>query len=157
MLSGRFGDTSGRPYIEGRVLIPRLGLWADLSFVVDTGADMTLLMPSDAIALGVDFRSLVGSQFIVGIGGTTHSYAERAVLVFADRRLLYVYDISVHFVAPSHQLADVPSLVGRDIIDRWRMTYEPSRQVLRFEVRSADVIAPIDSMYHRIAPSVQRD
>jgi hypothetical protein len=39
MLSGRFDGISGRPYIDGRLSIPRLNLAADVSFLIDTGAD----------------------------------------------------------------------------------------------------------------------
>ena len=39
MLKGRFGDTSGRPYIEGHILLPRLKKRGNVSFVFDTGAD----------------------------------------------------------------------------------------------------------------------
>lgn len=40
MLRGRFGDTSGRPYLEGRLFLPRLKLQGDISFIVDTGAEL---------------------------------------------------------------------------------------------------------------------
>jgi hypothetical protein len=36
MIEGRFGDTSGRPYIEGRLSLPRLGVVGDISFIFDT-------------------------------------------------------------------------------------------------------------------------
>ena len=32
MLHGRFGESSGRPYIPARVFIPRLGLAGNVSF-----------------------------------------------------------------------------------------------------------------------------
>lgn len=47
MLRGRFGHASKRPYIQGRLFIPRLDIWSDISFLVDTGADKTtLLLPT---------------------------------------------------------------------------------------------------------------
>jgi hypothetical protein len=46
-IAGRFGDTTGRPYLEGRLVLPRLGKRGDFSFLVDTGADYTYLMPGD--------------------------------------------------------------------------------------------------------------
>ena len=53
MLQGRFGDTSGRPYMEGHVLLPRLGWRGYVSFIFDTGADTSLLMPLDARRMGI--------------------------------------------------------------------------------------------------------
>jgi hypothetical protein len=31
MITGRFGDTSGRPFVEGRLFLPRLGISGDVS------------------------------------------------------------------------------------------------------------------------------
>ena len=46
MIQGRFGNTTGRPYVNGRLLLPRLRLSTNLS---DTGADVSVLMPVDGI------------------------------------------------------------------------------------------------------------
>ena len=43
MLRGRFGDTSMRPYLEGRIFLPTIGIDGEASFLVDTGADKTTL------------------------------------------------------------------------------------------------------------------
>ncbi len=45
MLIGRFGHTSGRPYFEARVVLPHLNVAGNVSFLLDTGADKSLLMP----------------------------------------------------------------------------------------------------------------
>ena len=58
MLRGRFGDSTGRPYIEGRLIIPRLNIKSDMSFLVDTGADRSLLMPGDGRRLAIDYSKL---------------------------------------------------------------------------------------------------
>ena len=33
----------------------------------------------------------------------------------------------------------LPSLLGRDVIDRWRMVYDPQTPLLEFSIRSADL------------------
>ena len=92
MLRGRFGDSSGRPYLEGRLVIPRLEMRRDVSFIVDTGADSTLLMPLDGQGMGVDYSRLEESTTSVGIGGATENFLEPALLAFSEgRRSLYVY------------------------------------------------------------------
>ena len=58
MLRGRFEDTTGAPYIEGRLILTRLSLSVDISFLVDTGADMTVLCPSDAAKITLDYDLL---------------------------------------------------------------------------------------------------
>ena len=58
MLVGRFGNTSGAAFIEAYISLPDLALAGPVSFLVDTGADQTMLMPVDATRLGVDHAQL---------------------------------------------------------------------------------------------------
>jgi hypothetical protein len=144
MLTGRFGDTSGRPYIEGRLIFPRLNIRGDVSFCVDTGADRSLLHPGDGERMGVDYTKLIGETESVGVGGICHNFVEPALLVFVEpKRLLYVYIMDLAISPPSPDIMDLPSLLGRDVLDRWRMTYHPARTRLTFQVVSADVTVPI--------------
>jgi translation initiation factor 2B subunit (eIF-2B alpha/beta/delta family) len=77
MLIGRFGDTTGRPYLEGRLVFPRLNLQHNVSFLVDTGADRTVIMPADAVTLGIDYSALTGNEAVGGIGGTLNMFLSR--------------------------------------------------------------------------------
>jgi hypothetical protein len=137
---GRYGDTSGRPYLEGRLILPRLGIRGDISFLVDTGADASLLSPLDAQRLGVDFSKLEGDGETWGISGVSHNFIEEAVLVFAEPgTALYIYYIDLDIAVPDPNTPpDLPSLLGRDIIDHWRMTYSPIKKNLAFKVLEAD-------------------
>lgn len=146
MLAGRFGNTSGRPYIEGRLYFPRLKIQSDISFIVDTGADHSLLMPLDGRRMNLEYNNLGGNKETVGIGGLTNNYIEPAMVVFTDPGLqLYVYNIDLTIASHDDGIRDIPSLLGRDILDRWRMTYDPSQKNLTFEVVSADITIPITS------------
>lgn len=139
MLRGRFGDTTGRPYLEGRLILPRLNVQGDISFLVDTGADRTVLMPVDAVRLGIDYRQLRGSHVTVGLGGMAHMFVEADAAVFLEGAAtlhLYFVDIAIPSFTP--EIADLPSLLGRDVLDRWRMHYNPTAGTLSFKVLSAD-------------------
>lgn len=139
MLRGRFGDTSGRPYLVGRLILPRLGLQGDISFLVDTGADKSVLMPIDALRLGVDYTSLSGSAASVGIGGYARMFEEEAAAVFLEgTRTLHMYFIQVGVPSYTPEIEDVPSLLGRDVLDHWRMHYNPASGTLTFKVNAAD-------------------
>ena len=85
MLQGRFGDTSGRPYMSGRVIVPRLNVAGNVSFIFDTGADFTLLMPADAAIMNIDFNALKSPSSSFGIGGPAITYVEPANIVFVNR------------------------------------------------------------------------
>lgn len=84
MLKGRYEDSTGRPHLEGRLALPRLKISGDISFLIDTGADKTVLMPMDARRLKVDYKKLGGTAQSLGIGGISKAFVESALLTFAD-------------------------------------------------------------------------
>ena len=145
MLHGRFGESSGRPYVSARVFIPRLGLAGNVSFIFDTGADSSVLMPADAITLGVDYDLLSDPSESSGIGGSASMYPEHAHLTFANANgdRLYSYDIPLLICDPTPDAMGMPSLLGRDVIDRWRVTYDKSLAELTAEVVSSDAEFPV--------------
>lgn len=111
MLRGRFGNTSGRPYLEGRLILPRIDAQGDVSFLVDTGADKTVMMPADARRLGIDYRSLTGSQYTVGVSGLARTSIEPGAVVFDEgSRSLHVYYIDV--VIPQRHPGDRATAVA---------------------------------------------
>ena len=144
MLHGRFGESSGRPYVSARVFIPKLGLAGNVSFIFDTGADSSVLMPADALTIGVDYSLLSNPFESFGIGGSAPTYVERARVAFADSNahLIYGYDIELLIHHPTDNAMRVPSLLGRNIIDRWRVTYDKSVAELVAEVVSSDAEFP---------------
>src|SRR5258708_2234518 len=114
MLYGRYGGTSHAPYMEAQIVIPRLGIKGGISFLLDTGADSSVLMPADAFKLNIPFDKLIGDQEVVGVGGLVHCYEERAILVFADsKETLYAYDLSIGIMQDDPLLQGLPSLLGR--------------------------------------------
>ena len=144
MLHGRFGDTTGRPYIEGRVVIPRLGIRGVISFLVDTGADMTVLMPLDGERLDIDYSLLINPVGTVGVGGLGTDYLEPAMVVFTDPGVsLHAYNIELHISAPSPDIANIPSLLGRNILDNREITYNKLANMLVADVLASDIAIPL--------------
>ena len=141
MIRGRFGDTTGRPYLEARVEV--LDRHVDVSFIVDTGADATLLSPGDAERLGLD-PGLFGPRdlSIGGLGkGSAKCARTSALITFTDDEYVWVYTIALAIGFRDDLDLRLPSLLGRDILDRWRMTYDPAHPetpTLEFEARTAD-------------------
>ena len=140
MLRGRFGNTSGQPYIPARVYIPRLGLLGNISFLLDTGAESTVLMPADAQTLGVDYDVLGNPAASVGIGGTVDVFQEPARLAFAENGgFMYGYEVNLLiYPGPDSESMTFPSLLGRNVIDRWRVIYDRSTSELAARVVSFD-------------------
>lgn len=133
---GRFG----RPYVRCRLSMPRLGVSGRIIFLADTGADSTYLHPGDGVELGVPFGLLQGRSTTRGIGGTASYSPEPAVLVFTDEAAGqdYGYRININAAKPDAVSDRIPSLLGRDVIRRWRMDYDPTEGRLEFTVRDAD-------------------
>jgi hypothetical protein len=132
MIRGRFGDTSGAPYVEAHVSFTRLAVRGLVSFLVDTGADGTVFMPADSIKMGIDFANLVDPTISEGIGGQSEGFNERAVLTFSDRRFIYSYVLKVEIPKPTRHNQRFPSLLGRDILDCWRFVMDSSRDRVTF-------------------------
>ena len=145
MLEGRFGDTSGRPYVEGRVYFPRFDLDGDVSCLVDTGADASLLNPGDVVRIGVSIDLLEGNAESVGLGGAIQCFVEPVWVIFTSSDgTIHIYRSHMEIAPVQPDTLDLPSLLGRDILDRWRMVYDPEMGLLEFEVRSADLTIDAD-------------
>ena len=140
MVRGTF-DAKGRPYVWAQVLLAGLD-WGNVSFLFDTGADHTVLMPKDAAVLGVDYALLPDPEPTLGVGGMAKTSWEDAHIVFVDSDVgaVYVYDMPVRILLPSGGPSEMrlPSLLGRDIINRWRVVYDHSAPVLSAEVLTSD-------------------
>jgi hypothetical protein len=139
MLEGRFGNTSGAPYVEARVLFPRPALRGLVSFLVDTGADGTVLMPADSKKLGIDFSSLGNPTTSEGIGGAAPGFNETVALSFSDMRYIYSYILKLEISVPTKHNNRFPSLLGRDILKQWRFVMDTDHKQLTFTPRTWDL------------------
>jgi hypothetical protein len=100
-------------------------------------------MPIDSLRLGVDFSGLLNETTGVGVGGQTPIFEEAALLAFLDPpHSIHVYEFGLKIVADSPKIRDLPSLLGRDILHRWRMDYHPSEKVLDLHILTADRVLP---------------
>lgn len=145
MIRGEFGS-AGQPVVEGYLTLPRFGIGRNITFLVDTGAYATCLHPRDGTLTAIPFDQLENPVTSDGVGGPATYFRERAVLEFVDgdAREIRGCEVDVLIAKPSadpmHSINRLPSLLGRDIIDRWRMVYDRTEGVLEFTVRSADVV-----------------
>jgi predicted aspartyl protease len=139
MLTGRFGNTTGSPYLEARIFFPRLGVRGLVSFLVDTGADVTVLMPTDTQKLGIDFGSLQNPVTSDGIGGPASGFNEHALLSFSDGTYVYSYLLQIEVAGPTGHNQRFPSLLGRDLLNLWRFVMDRSKNKITFTPRKWDM------------------
>ena len=145
MILGIFGPT-GQPFIEGYLTLPRFDITRTITFLVDTGADATCIHPRDGRPAGIPFDQLRDDIVSRGVGGQATYFREPAILEFVDgeARTIHGCEVTVNIAKPGERATDaintIYSLLGRDIIDRWRMVYDRSEGILEFTVRSADAV-----------------
>ena len=157
MLRGRWGGSTGRPYFEAILYIPSQDISAELSFLLDTGADTSYLMPGDAKEIGLDRSILSDGYFAKGIGGEMKSYRLPALLVFEDDENVYVYEVDLGVAAEADGLIDTPSLLGRDVINQWDLRYNRSASVIAADPQHASVRMPLPRRSGPRPRSLERD
>lgn len=124
--------------MQGRLFIPAFGVARVVWFLVDTGADFTSLHPRDSDALAIKFGSLGDPIQLAGIGGAQTYYLADSILTFDEGVRLRNYRLSLRIALPGQHNRLLPSLLGRDLLQHWRMVYDPTGQRLEFTVRRSD-------------------
>ena len=141
MIKGSFDLSTRRPYLQGLLLFPNLHLRGRVDFLVDTGSDCTILHPADAALIGVEYKNLKGAVPAKGTTGISSNYQESGLLLFLEENgRIPVYRVRILIAPRTEDNYDLPSLLGRDVLDKWRMLYDPNRNRLEFIVIRADAI-----------------
>ena len=142
MLRREFAVGTGRPEIDAKLWIPRFNLRTTISFCVDTGSGYTMLMVRDAFRIGIDYSELADETDLATVGGATSVFLEpvEISLTDLDMRTGYAYRVMLAIASPSPETARLPSLLGRDVINRWRIDYHPTAGQLLCDVITADEV-----------------
>ena len=101
-------------------------------------------MPLDAKRLKVDCTKLTVTDDSIGVGGKSIDFVTPAVLIIPDdQTTAHAYQLNLRIPQDKPDLQTVPSLLGRDVINRWRMIYHPSNNELTAQIISSDRQYPI--------------
>jgi hypothetical protein len=138
MILGRFEKVSDRPVVDCHLTIKSLNIDGVIPFLIDTGADTSLLMPIDSKPLKVPFEKLTNKRIAYGLGGPATVYLIPAVIIVSDKAKAYGYRIPLDIAEPNDDLEGMPSLLGRDIIKHWHMTLDFPERKLHFDVQMCD-------------------
>ncbi|CEG13696.1 conserved hypothetical protein [groundwater metagenome] len=130
------------PCVNSRVIIPDIGE-KDIKFLVDTGAERTVICEGDSVEIGVDYEKLERAERdLGGIGGKVETYTIEAILKiepdFVDKRKILVIRNKIPKYLPDEEkkrlknlYRRIPSLLGRDIISLFGLfIHEKTESVL---------------------------
>jgi hypothetical protein len=125
---------NGRPYVVALLLIHDLGVDGLVPLLVDTGSGTTILHAADATNLGVPFGQLSCPGSARGIGGSRQYYREKSTVVLGSDESAQAFDVTIGIAQPENTRItdDLPSLLGRDVLNQLRMEYDHRAQELRF-------------------------
>ena len=134
-IHGRYvqvGERPAAPRIAVFVSVGAMRQAVEVDFLVDTGADRTTLMPRDINALGLDLRSdAFDRSQTTGVGGSVQTRQAPAVLYFVDdeapdglRRVNLTIDLLM--TEDAHAAMRLPSLLGRDFLNRCACLFDPA-------------------------------
>jgi hypothetical protein len=128
--------------IQARVTIPSINAGAFVDFILDTGADCTTIMPADGRRMRVDYTRLLKEDHSIGTAGATLDFLCDGIVTFSEIGVVeYEYDVELRLIKPDPNVLELlmpPSLLGRDILNKWRTSFDPQNRIITAEVLSAD-------------------
>ena len=143
MIRGYFRSVGSvrRPYVDGLIDVPAFDITGmEIRFVVDTGADRTLVGHRYALHMvrlyDADLTRLPMGPSSRGIGGVATTRVVRAVLAFEG----FSTDIELPMLEPTDgQPIGIPSLLGRDVLSHFGLFMEErTNRVLLLEPHEVD-------------------
>jgi len=136
MIRGYLSTAKHRPFVQAIVRFPGLGnRRLTVEMLIDTGADRTVLAPSDALRLGADLNLLPAGALSTGIGGQMASRSIDAVLPLET----FSTTLPLTVLVPPSAPLPIPSLLGRDVLAHLALFFDPRTQrVLLLEPHEVD-------------------
>jgi hypothetical protein len=109
-----------------------------VSFLLDTGAPISVIHPQDMKAMGLDTTLDMRDRPLVhgrGIGGETQHFTDEAIVSFehADGSIVGYRFEEMRFAVPTDYNADFPSLLGMDFIGAFELVLNSNEE--RIELR----------------------
>ena len=133
MIPGFLREEAGRrrPFLEAFVDLASHQQSGTVEFLVDTGADNTVLSPRDAALLGINVALLPPGVSSTGVGGTTLTVTAPARLSVGP----HTYFLDLRILAPQTGreravLEHIPSLLGRDVLAHFALFYEDGEDLV---------------------------
>jgi len=131
-----YGYRPPAPFVTASILLKELDLKARLPLLVDTGASNMIILWRDVERLGIDVSKLKPEREFSGIGGLVEAKPILSMLIFRSESGQLVKEEAEAYVVtgacPHPRLRLLPSILGRDVINRYALNY-------RFETKETSL------------------
>jgi len=120
------------PFLSAHIQSDSLSLDSDIDFLMDTGASRTVLLDKDVHFLGIDVNKLPKPEKnLGGVGGSveTHIIEDASLSFITDEKsfemnfpvFVLSHDLSKMSIEERNQILRMPSLLGRDVINKFHL------------------------------------
>lgn len=124
-----------------------------MSFLADTGADITTIMPLDLQRFSIGLHQLINPFETYGVGGKAEGFKENAIVTFLEPGFgLRLYNIDILILKPTQYIMQCPSLLGRDIMSKWSVTFDKINNRMAARVLRADVTTKFSRQVTGLTP-----
>jgi hypothetical protein len=135
LIKGFFRNGAG--FVNMHLTSESLNIDETIEFLVDTGASRTTLLDKDAIYLGLDYDKLPRyKENLSGIGGSISTYViEDASLIIGSTQMAIPVMVGRHPIEKMTKeelirTLRIPSLLGRDVINKFRLIFDKEKEEL---------------------------
>jgi len=122
-----YGHRPPAPFVAAAVYLCQLGVRGRLPLLLDTGSSSTMILWQDVERLGIDISKMEPEREFSGLGGLVSAKPTVATIGFGlEREGLIEEDAQVYVVTsdcPHPKLRFLPSILGRDIINDYTLSY----------------------------------
>ena len=143
VIQGYYKSWSNPLSVKAWVELSNLGVSNSVEFLIDTGADVTCLHPTDLDKMGISFSQPApgGGVGFTGVGGALEYHREDATLYFETQEGSTLTFYCQIYISRAPAVEVLPSLLGRDFLNRCRLLADnPENQVL---ITPANVISGV--------------
>jgi hypothetical protein len=122
-----YGYRPPAPFMAVAILLRQLNMRARIPLLLDTGASNTMILWGDVERLGIDVSKMKPEREFSGLGGLIGAKPIASTInLRSDKGELIEENVEVHIVTstcPHPKLKLLPSILGRDIINKYTLNY----------------------------------